>query len=79
MPLSDRDRAILEFERLWWRYPGAKEAHVRDTFDLSITAYYVAVNRLLDDPAALEHDPLTVRRLQRRRSTRARVRRSVAI
>ena len=23
--LSDRDRGILEFERQWWKYAGAKE------------------------------------------------------
>ena len=33
--LSDRDRSILEFERQWWKYAGAKEQAVRDLFDLS--------------------------------------------
>ncbi|MDX6374124.1 MAG: hypothetical protein QOD98_3112, partial [Nocardioidaceae bacterium] len=27
--LSDRDREILEFERHWWKYAGAKETAVR--------------------------------------------------
>ena len=27
--LSDRDREILEFERQWWKYAGAKETAVR--------------------------------------------------
>ena len=31
--LSDRDRDILEFERHWWKYAGAKETAVREKFD----------------------------------------------
>jgi len=33
--LSDRDREILEFERQWWKYAGAKEQAVREKFDMS--------------------------------------------
>ena len=28
-PLADRDRAVLAFERQWWRYAGAKEEAIR--------------------------------------------------
>jgi hypothetical protein len=28
--LSDRDREILEFERQWWKYAGAKETALID-------------------------------------------------
>lgn len=38
--LSDRDRDILEFERHWWKYAGAKEQAVREKFDMSSTRYY---------------------------------------
>ena len=37
--LSDRDREILNFERQWWKYAGAKEQAVRDKFDMSYTRY----------------------------------------
>lgn len=31
--LSDRDREMLELERLWWKYAGAKEQAIRDKFE----------------------------------------------
>ena len=73
-PLSDRDAEILEFERQWWKYAGAKEAAVREKFDMSSTRYYQVLNALIDRPEALEADPLLVRRLRRLRATRQRQR-----
>ncbi len=58
--LSDRDRDILEFERQWWKYAGAKETAVREQFDMSATRYYQVLNALIDRPEALEADPLLV-------------------
>ena len=29
--LSDRDREVLDFERQWWKYAGAKEQAVNDS------------------------------------------------
>ena len=72
--LSDRDRDILEFERQWWKYAGAKETAVRDKFDMSSTRYYQVLNALIDKPEALEADPLLVRRLRRLRAARQRQR-----
>jgi len=72
--LSDRDRAILEFERQWWKYAGAKEQAIRELFDMSATRYYQVLNALLDNPAALEADPMLVKRLTRLRATRQRAR-----
>jgi len=72
--LSDRDREILEFERQWWKYAGAKETAVRDKFDMSSTRYYQVLNALIDRPEALEADPLLVRRLRRLRAARQRQR-----
>lgn len=72
--LSERDRAILEFERSVWRFAGVKESAVRERFDLSMTRYYQVVNALLSNPAAMEFDPFTVRRLLRIRASRARSR-----
>lgn len=72
--LGQRDLAMLEFERRWWKRPGAKEQAIRDEFGLTATRYYQLLNVLLDDPAALEHDPVLVQRLRRVRSTRTRTR-----
>ena len=72
--LSQRDLDILEFERHWWKYAGAKETAVREKFDMSSTRYYQVLNALIDRPEALEADPLLVRRLRRLRSARQRQR-----
>lgn len=72
--LSERDQAILSFERNWWKLQGAKEQAIKETFDMSSTRYYQVLNALLDNPAALEHDPMLVKRLQRLRAGRMRQR-----
>jgi hypothetical protein len=72
--LSERDREILNFERQWWKYAGAKEQAVREQFDMSSTRYYQVLNALIDRPEALAFDPLLVRRLRRLRATRQRAR-----
>ena len=72
--LSDRDRHILEFERQWWKYAGAKEQAIRDLFEMSGTRYYQILNGLIDDPQALAFDPMLVKRLRRMRATRQRAR-----
>jgi hypothetical protein len=66
--LDDRQRAILEFERQWWRQPGSKEQAIRDTFEMSPTRYYQMLNALLDLPQALAYDPVLVHRLHRLRA-----------
>src|SRR4051794_34671979 len=72
--LSPRDREVLDFERQWWKYAGAKEQAVREKFDMSSTRYYQVLNALIDRPEALAHDPLLVRRLRRLRAARQRAR-----
>jgi hypothetical protein len=74
MVLTDRDRAILDFERSWWSEPGPKEVAIRERFDLSTTRYYEILNELLDTPEALEYEPLVVRRLRRVRDRLRRAR-----
>jgi hypothetical protein len=69
--LSDHGKQILAFERQWWRHAGAKEQAIRHTFGLSPTRYYQQLNQLLDEPAALAHDPVLVARLRRLRAARA--------
>jgi hypothetical protein len=63
--LADKDRAVLEFERTWWRYPEPKDRAISEYLGMSATRYYQVLRRLLDDPDAESMDPLTVRRLRR--------------
>jgi len=72
--LSQRDRQILEFERQWWKYAGAKEQAIRELFDMSATRYYQIINALIDNPDALAFDPMLVKRLRRMRAARQRAR-----
>ena len=68
--LSELEVAVLEFERRWWKYGGAKDHAIRERFDMSATRYFQILNSLLDNPAALASDPMLVKRLRRIRSTR---------
>lgn len=72
--LSRRDREILNFERQWWKFAGAKEQAIRELFDMSTTRYYQVLNALIDTPAALTADPMLVKRLRRLRASRQRQR-----
>jgi hypothetical protein len=72
--LTPRDQEILAFERQWWKYAGAKEQAVRELFEMSATRYYQVLNALIDQPAALAHDPMLVKRLRRMRQSRQRAR-----
>lgn len=72
--LSERDRAILDFERSWWAEGGVKETAIQERFELSASRYYELLGQLMDDPDAMEHDPLLVRRLRRLRDARQRAR-----
>jgi Protein of unknown function (DUF3263) len=69
--LSERDQAILTFERQWWKYAGAKEQAVRDLFEMSATRYYQILVALLHREEALAFDPPLVKRLRRMTAARA--------
>lgn len=69
--MIDTDRRILDFEAQWWRAAGAKADAITAEFGLTQTRYYQKLNRLLDDPAAVDYAPLLVNRLRRIRSARA--------
>jgi hypothetical protein len=73
-PLTERDRAVLIFEKQYWKYTGAKEQAIRDRFEMSATRYYQVLNALLDRPEAQEFEPVLVKRLRRQRAARQRVR-----
>ena len=74
MALTERDKAIIDFERTWWAEPGPKQAAIRDRFELSGTRYYQLLNELLETPEAMAYDPLVVRRLRRLRDRRRKAR-----
>jgi len=67
--LAERDRRILALEGRTFRYVGAKERAIREEIGLSKVAYYVRLNSLLDDPAALRAAPAVVNRLRARRTS----------
>jgi hypothetical protein len=68
--LNDREKELLQIAGAHYKYPGAREAHVRERFGIGPTAFYVEVNQIINRPDALEHDPLTVKRLLRLRDRR---------
>ena len=68
--LSARDLSMLAFERAWWRRGGMKEEAIREEFGISTARYYQLLGTLIDTPAALQEDPMLVKRLQRLRDTR---------
>lgn len=70
LSLSDRDKAILDFEREWWQHPGSKEDSIRQAFGLSGARYYQVLGGLISSEAALAYDPMLVKRLQRMKDER---------
>ena len=78
-PLSKRERAVLIFEKQYWKYSGAKEQAIRDRFEMSATRYYQVLNALLDRPEAQEFEPMLVKRLRRQRAARQRSRSARAV
>jgi len=74
MPLTDRDRAILDFERTWWSEPGPKGAAIQAQIGLSPARYYQLLAELIGSADAAAYDPLVVRRLRKLRSSRRRAR-----
>lgn len=74
MPLTERDRAILDFERSWWTEPGTKGAAIQAQFGLSPARYYQLLGELVGSPDAAAYDPLVIRRLRKLRSDRRRAR-----
>lgn len=70
MPLTDRDRALLDFENAWFTHAGAKEEAIRSDLGLSPARYYQLLGRLIDTAEAQAHDPLLIGRLRRQRDAR---------
>ena len=79
--LDDRAMRVLAFEGRAWQHAGIKAEAIREEFGISAARYYRILGDLIDSPAALRHDPMLVKRLQRMREARAatRARRSLSI
>lgn len=72
--LTEDQKAIIDFAARWWKYAGAQEQAIRDDFEISGTRFWQLLNELLDEPAALAYDPVTINRYRRMRDQRARAR-----
>jgi hypothetical protein len=68
MDLTDSELAMLDLERSWFRYAGARESVVLERFGMSMPRYLQVLHALIDRPEALAYDAQLVRRLQRRRA-----------
>lgn len=68
--LTDLEVRILDFERQWWKYAGAKDAAIKELFNISAKQYYELLNNLIDRPDALAASPLLIKRLRRLREAR---------
>ncbi|NBO45534.1 MAG: DUF3263 domain-containing protein [Actinobacteria bacterium] len=68
--LTALEASILDFEREWWRFSGAKEQFIRERFDMTPAHYHQVLGALLDDARALAYDPILVKRLSRLRHAR---------
>lgn len=77
--LTGHQQEILNFERQWWRYAGAKATEIDRRLGMTPVAYYRELNLVIDLAAAMEHDPTLVRRLQRARTLRRRRRANRAV
>ncbi len=72
--LEAREKAVLDFERSWWKHAGVKEQAIKERFDMSATRYYQLLNELLEKQSAMAYDPILVKRLKRLRVYRQRQR-----
>ena len=62
--LSTEERAVLDFEGSWWLQPGPKDQAIEFSLGLTAAGYYEALLALIDRPEAMNHDPLTVKRVR---------------
>jgi hypothetical protein len=72
--LTELEAKILDFERQWWKFAGAKESAIKELFDMAPPAYYQLLNNLIDRDDALAASPMLVKRLRRLREARTNAR-----
>jgi hypothetical protein len=64
--MTDTDRAILDFEREWWRHAGARDQEVEQRWGITGSQYNQRLIAIAGSQQALEYDHATVRRIRRR-------------
>jgi hypothetical protein len=74
MPLTDRERDVLNVEREWWKSSSTKRQAIKDRLGMSPGTYYGILRRLADSPEAFAYDPLVIGRVRRRLVDRRRTR-----
>lgn len=62
--LSTEERAVLDFEGSWWLEPGPKDQAIEFSLGLTAADYYETLLTLVDRPEAMQHGPLTVKRVR---------------
>lgn len=68
--LTELERDLLEFARLRFKRPGARDTAIRDRFDMTPVRHAQVLGALLNQPGALVYDAALVRRLVRLRDAR---------
>lgn len=63
--MNELQQRVLEFEKQHPMYSGTKDDAIRTQFGMSATSYFQILTQLLDDPEALELEPVLVNRLRR--------------
>ncbi|MGP5700729.1 DUF3263 domain-containing protein [Glutamicibacter arilaitensis] len=71
--LDELSQKILHFETQHWKYAGAKEAAITEQLGIQPVHYYQLLNRLIDTDQALAFDPMLIKRLRDKRSSRKRI------
>jgi hypothetical protein len=74
MSLTERERAVLDFERTWWSLDGSRDELIKERFGCPPEDFSLELGALVDSPEALAYDPLVVHRLRRRRDRTRRAR-----
>jgi uncharacterized protein DUF3263 len=74
MPLTERERAVLDFERTWLTLDGPRDQVIRARSACTPEAFARELAVLVDSSDALAHDPLVVHRLRRRQDRARRAR-----
>lgn len=64
--LTERERAILDFEGRFFRRAGLKEVEIVEQFGVTPTAYYQELTALLRRGEAHAYAPIVAGRLRRR-------------
>jgi len=74
MPLTERERAVLDFERTWWTLDEPRDQVIRARFACTPEVFARELAAMVDSSDALAHDPLVVHRLRRRQDRARRAR-----